>query len=307
VSLCLHLLALILVDPAIGDNYFTGEEKDPGQELDYYPSQPFLGPYEDFMDPPSISQNMNHSDMPLHQGMSQDLQQYWARSNPSCFDPQDPTLQSLAYYPLRIVAAEWVKYVAVMHTSLKHYEYSSNKLPSFLHELEKLNSDLRGLQGWRRRSLLSQQKVRSVIRLLKSRDELDVDVQSLILDYEFISNNIEDAGRRLESMLPVVTSLVQIVDARRSFAETANITRLTFLALVFIPLNFISSLFSMNPTNAPGSSHFWVYFVVAIPMTLLVFLVARPPRRQLQEIFNRFDTWRRRGTPFRPGESNAIA
>lgn len=282
----------------MGDNYFTREEKDVKQELDYYPSQPYLGPYEDFMDPPSISQGPKQAEKPLHQGMSQDLQQYWALSIPPCFDPKDPSLLSLSYYPLRIVAAEWVKYVAVMHTSLKHYEYSVNKLPSFLHELEKLNSDLRGLQGWRRRSLLSQQKVRSVIRLLMSRNEPNGDIQSLLLDYEFISTNIEDAGRRLESMLPVVTSLVQIVDARRSFAETANITRLTFLALVFIPLNFISSLFSMNPANAPGSSHFWVYFVVAMPVTLVVFLVARPPWTQLRAMLDWFRGFRIRRTPF---------
>lgn len=98
------------------------------------------------MDTPSISQGDKQAEKPLHQGMSQGLQQYWAFSIPLCFDPQDPSLISLAYYSLRIVVAEWVKYIAFMHTSLKHYEYSVNKLPSFLHELEKLYSDLRGLQ-----------------------------------------------------------------------------------------------------------------------------------------------------------------
>ena len=52
---------------------------------------------------------------------------------------------------------------------------------------------------------------------------------------------------------------------------------ITTLALVFVPLSFISSLFGMKDVNAPGGGLFWVYFAVAVPVTLLVYLVARPP------------------------------
>ncbi|CAN9416270.1 unnamed protein product [Alternaria alternata] len=117
------------------------------------------------------------------------------------------------------------------------------------------------------------------------------DVNLVLEDFEVINKNIEDAGRRLENMLPVVTSLVQIIDARQSLAETANISRLTVLALIFVPLSYISSLFSMNTTNMPGSSHFWVYFAVAIPVTLIVVLIARPPTRDgLRQILLRTRT-----------------
>jgi hypothetical protein len=46
-------------------------------------------------------------------------------------------------------------------------------------------------------------------------------------DYQVISTDIEDGGCRLENILPVVTSLAQIINARQSFAEAANISRLT--------------------------------------------------------------------------------
>jgi len=223
--------------------------------------------------------------MPLRKGMSYDLEQYWERNIPACFDPQNPTLQSIAFYPLRIVAAEWVKYVAVMHHCLKHYEYGNEGAT----ELERLERNLRELQSWRRRSMLSQQKVQSVLRLLRPRIASDLNdkpsLQNLMADFEFINAKIEDYGRRLESMLPVVASLVQIIDARRSFAETSNISRLTVLALVFVPLNYVSSLFSMNPINLPGSDRFWVYFVVAIPVTLLVFIIARFPSAEIRKFF----------------------
>jgi hypothetical protein len=45
----------------------------------------------------------------------------------------------------------------------------------------------------------------------------------------------------------------------------------------------------MNADNAPGSKHFWVYFVVAFPVTIIVFLVARPPQKDI----TRFWRWLR--------------
>lgn len=129
--------------------------------------------------------------------------------------------------------------------------------------------------------MISQKKVKTVIRHLEAHESPHVRhhsaVDRVLEDFQVISTDIEDAGRRLENMLPVVTSLVQIIDARQSFAETANISRLTILALVFVPLSYVSSLFSMNSENMPGSKGFWVYFAVAIPVTFVVFLIARPP------------------------------
>lgn len=215
--------------------------------------------------------------------MASEMIQYWRRATPSCFDPKDPTLESLAYYPLRVVAGEWVKYVAVMQHCIKMYEYRGDQLPN----LDQFNMDLRELQGWRRRSMVSQQKVRSIIRQLKARHMSGArgkaDIDFLIEDFEVISHNIKNAGKRLENMLPVVTSLVQIIDARQSFAETTNISRLTILALVFVPLSFVSSLFSMKDDVAPGAQGFWVYFAVAIPITTAVYLIARPPNKAVQK------------------------
>ena len=264
------------MDPPLGDTFFLGgDDESAGKEVKLK-LKPFLGPYEDFMEPPPFSQSWKVSQSAKSSGMLCDLIAYWERATPRCFDASDPSIQSLSYYPLRIVAAEWVKYVAVMQRCIKLYEYEGNQL-----DLEKFNMDLRELQGWRRRSMVSQQKIRAVIRHLKSHNPSDpeqcADVELVLGDFEVIHKDIEDAGRRLENMLPVVTSLVQIIDARQSFAETANISRLTVLALVFVPLTYISSLFSMNSENMPGSEGFWVYFAVAIPVTFLVFLVARPP------------------------------
>ncbi|PVI04776.1 hypothetical protein DM02DRAFT_668739 [Periconia macrospinosa] len=273
-------IALLLVDPPINNNLYPSGQKDKSGPRTEILLRPYLGSHEDFLDAPKFSSDWAElDDCPPRGGMATEIVQYWKRTVPPCFDPTNPTLESLAYYPLRIVAAEWVKYVAVMQHCIKMYEYRGDQLPN----LDQFNMDLRELQGWRRRSMVSQQKVRSVIRQLKARytveEKTQTDIDFLIEDFGVISVNIKNAGKRLENMLPVVTSLVQIIDARQSFAETTNISRLTILALVFVPLTFVSSLFSMKDDISPGASGFWVYFAVAVPITAVVYLVARPPTK----------------------------
>jgi hypothetical protein len=243
--------------------------------------------YEDFLDPPSFHAPIPKVSGPRRVALLDDLLYYWSVDTPPGFSTQDPYLLSLAYFSLKIVAGEWIKYVAVMSSSIKEYEYSKKEKRSFLEELEKLDTDLRALQSWRRRTMSTKQKLRTINRMLKvyRSTQYPTDaLASLIEDYEHLSYNVQDCGDRLENMLPTVTSLVQIVDSRRSFAETANISRLTILALVFVPLSFISSLFSMNERLAPGGPHFWIYFAVAIPVLMIVALAAKPPFRQLRRL-----------------------
>ena len=101
----------------------------------------------------------------------------------------------------------------------------------------------------------------------------------LIEDYEHIASTIEIYDRRLDATVPIVTSLIQIIDSQRSLQETANITRLTYLALVFVPLTFVASLFSMNDKITSSAQYFWRYFAVAIPVCALVLFIARLPQR----------------------------
>jgi Mg2+ and Co2+ transporter CorA len=103
----------------------------------------------------------------------------------------------------------------------------------------------------------------------------------LIEDYEHIASLNHMFSLRLNGTVSVVTSLIQIIDSKRSLMETTNLSRLTYLALVFVPLTFVSSLFSMNGNLASAAQTFWIYFAVAIPMCVLVFLIARPPKKIL--------------------------
>jgi len=260
---------LILVDSPNSDRYTSPEKQI------ILPSQPFQGGYEDFSRRSSFLEP--DSGYPGRVSLLEDLVYYWEKDTPPSFDQTQPSLLALSYYPLKVAAAEWVNYVAVMSHSIKQYEYSTDA-PAEKHGLSRIDSDLRSLEIWGRRCLQTSDKLQSTIEFIRQRTEglSGLEEYSLIIrDFNHISAAVETYGHRLEIMVPVVTSVLQIADTRRSLREAANVTRLTNLALLFVPLSFVASLFSMN--GGVSRHDLAIYAAVAIPMCVVVFLIARLP------------------------------
>jgi Mg2+ and Co2+ transporter CorA len=77
-----------------------------------------------------------------------------------------------------------------------------------------------------------------------------------------------------EKLMNVITTLANLMETEKSLADSKSLARLTVLGFFFIPLSFIATIFSMGGDFLAGQSKFWVYFVVSVPLTLLVFVVA---------------------------------
>ncbi|KAF2825393.1 hypothetical protein CC86DRAFT_446724 [Ophiobolus disseminans] len=272
-------VCIILTDPEMDHQYTPG--RNFGRLPVKIPSTPFLGGCEAFQTSNEREYDLKGQSGATKRGMLEDLVQYWTVSAPSMFDPCNPTLRAMAYYPLKIVAAEWVNYIAVMAFSLKAYELSMKPSSNLSDELIKLNFNLRNLQTWRRRVLSTQGKLRQAVRFIYRRQAVNgasENWDALWEDYQFIIAEIDNHGQRLEAMIPVVTSAVQLVESRRSLIATTNVSRLTVLALIFIPLTYVASIFSMSEQFGPGGSKFWVYFTVSVPITAIVVGIANPPK-----------------------------
>ena len=277
---------MILVDPPITKNYIEYEKGSSKKRRITIPTQLFQGGYEDFQAPQSYHEETGAQLKLSGWSMLDDLVHYWTNSLPPGLNVAEASVLSISYYPFRIIAAEWVKYVEVMSLSVKQYEYQIDDIPDLV-QLERFDSDLKALQSWRRRTVSTRHKLDNIILFITdARNAFDSQISELLLgDYKYLATEVDRYGRLLQSMLLVVTSLVQIVDSRRSFAETANISRLTYLALAFVPLSFVSSLFSMSGDLAPGGHNFWFYFAVAIPLMLIVFALARAPLDKLKVLW----------------------
>lgn len=213
--------------------------------------------------------------------MLDELIHYWTHDTPPTFTVSSPTLQAFSYYPLKIVAGEWVNYIFVLGMSLREYELSTSLSGDLVAELSKLNINLRVLQGWRRRILSTQATLRRAVRFVQTHQltekSSDEDWDALAEDSSFLLTSVSEHGEKLEAMVPLVTSAAALIESQRSLTEAANVTRLTVLALVFIPLSYVATLFSMADRFGPGESLFWVYFATAVPLALVVGIVAKMP------------------------------
>ncbi|OAG37291.1 hypothetical protein AYO21_08476 [Fonsecaea monophora] len=213
------------------------------------------------LDPPSASTSL-----------VQILRDCFVESLPT-FEHAKPSVLDLAYYPLRIVVGEWMLYSQVMARYLAHYEYSFKDIELVLRGER---DDMIELQKWRHRAIQSQFKIQSTRRfvaycLARSPAEKERGPWDLILnDLDHLSTKIEVYGQSMERMVSVVTSMFQLIDSRRSIAEAINVRRLTIVALVFVPLSWVASLFSMTDDFAPGQSRFWLYFAVAVPLCVAI-------------------------------------
>lgn len=254
-------------------------------------AQLFQSGYEDFTFPKFKSTVTTHNNKraSYQLGMFDDLITYWTCEVPQAFDWEQPTTVQLSQYALSIIAAEWVNYETLVNVTAKELEYTIPNSPNIYLEMDRLNSDLKSLQSWLRRSSATQIKLQSVIDLIQSEKRDGEPWESLLDDYQHLLDSVQRYGRRLENMLPMVASFVQIIDTRRSFTETANISRLTYLAVIFVPLSYVTGLFSMNPDVGPGGAHFWVYFAVALPLALVVFFIARPPVIGVRSLLGRLN------------------
>jgi hypothetical protein len=65
-------------------------------------------------------------------------------------------------------------------------------------------------------------------------------------DLQECSNQIDEILRRLQTASLSLTSNMALLDSRRSIAEAQNVTRLTELAFLFIPMTFAATLLGMQ-------------------------------------------------------------
>lgn len=251
---------------------------------------PLHGGYEEFQLPNRRCEGLKPALNRKVRGSLLHELRYYFEEHPPGFQFDNPSLLSLCYYPIRIALGEWMMYDHLMSRFVKHYEYSLQDIHSRLHDPE-----IQDLQRWRRRSKQTIHKLDLTKRYVTCwmGKEPDMEPWKIILDdVSHITSQITQYAHSLEQMVPVATSMVQLLDSRRSIEEAVNVRRLTFIALVFIPLSWAASLFSMADDFVPGAAHFWVYFAVSLPLAVGVlswsYLLARPQglRTELGYFFN---------------------
>ena len=207
--------------------------------------------------------------------------------------PRRSILDDIAWYWMNVASAEQIASVqkdAAMSSIFLKKIVASNcnvllefvwaKLSEFERELAKLEGTklnhlaetLADVNLFRRRLSWYYDEVEMSLRSVG----IPIDVQSNDDGKELLSvlSRLQGYKEKVKSLTPIVTGMLSVRQADISMQETRLVSKLTLVALVFIPLSFTSSIFSMGGGFLPGSSLFWVYFAVALPITLVILALA---------------------------------
>jgi hypothetical protein len=98
----------------------------------------------------------------------------------------------------------------------------------------------------------------------------------LTLRSDFLSllDSLDTIQTRTQNIISLATTIISIEENKRAMQMNVNLVRVTYLAVVFVPMAFVSSFFSMTPNLKDLEQTFWVYFAVAMPLTMICLVVA---------------------------------
>ncbi|KAL8936621.1 MAG: hypothetical protein Q9216_004836 [Gyalolechia sp. 2 TL-2023] len=186
--------------------------------------------------------------------------------------------RALFQKPLCIVSSEWLTLVRYANTRLSQLEWEIED-PYLRHRHKDLSSTLDKIHSWRRRFPIYKSLVSEALNKVIRRQGFPGAIHNSLIvlekDFEIILSELGDLHERAERIISVVTAVMSIDESKKALQQDRGIARLTYLAVTFVPLSFVSSFFSMTEDITKLRQTFWVYFSVAVPVTLMALIVVR--------------------------------
>jgi len=156
---------------------------------------------------------------------------------------------------LRLASAEWLTMSQYIKTRLSQIDWEITHPKEFLTQTQ-IDIILNKLHTWRRlvpqyREMITETQTRlfkspAVPAGRHSRPSLHTyntsdpsPLDPFRVEFDLVLSQMEEYERRIDRLTTVVTSAISIVDSRR-------VERLTLLAMLFVPLSLVGTLFSMS-------------------------------------------------------------
>lgn len=179
---------------------------------------------------------------------------------------------------LMIVCAEWYTLVKYAQTRLAQLEWEIEN-PELQGENGGLQVTIKKLHSWRRRFPIFGTLISEVLEKVVKRETFasgpENHIQDLQKDFEILQSTNQNLQVRADRIMAVVTAVMSIEESKKAFEQNRSLARLTWLAITFAPLSFITSLFSMNSDLSTLVATFKTYFAVALPLTAMVLFLTR--------------------------------
>jgi Mg2+ and Co2+ transporter CorA len=113
----------------------------------------------------------------------------------------------------------------------------------------------------------------------------------LARDFEFLIHRSQVLTAMCNRQIQILLSAVALNESKNAIAQTEAMRKLALLAFIFLPLIFTSAFFSTNlgsfndPQSSPG---IWIWFVVSVPLVILVFFTMTWKENPMERVFAKF-------------------
>ncbi|KAG5762758.1 hypothetical protein H9Q72_009158 [Fusarium xylarioides] len=228
--------------------------------------------------------------------------------------PQKTSLQNLRTLMqpiLYLTCAEWLIICQYIKSRLGQIEWELSNPGKFYNDTQIIDKSLERLHTWRRhipfyREILTETlqsagttpedlrhpnnaankdscHVHSKSTGVSSPHELTQMIfpEDVTPDIEEVIGQMSELQERTDRLTAMVVAAISIADSHRSLEENSNVARLTWLATIFIPLSFVTGLFSMQEDIAKLRVTFGWYFACAIPVTVLTLSIVVIAKHQV--------------------------
>ncbi|PVI03756.1 hypothetical protein DM02DRAFT_612052 [Periconia macrospinosa] len=234
-------------------------------------NEPFQDGYVDFIPLRSPDQVANKPGHP-HDSMRHDLIHYFQNHSDLIQQDEWKTPGTSSVFVRKIVAAHYLQLI----------DYIKAMLPSL--ELRLTTAWVEEQEQWKSLQTISR-------RCGNYRDDIEDTLLSLGYpletpqsrgythwtdsqkDFQYIYFRLKILKERADTLMQSMTGLASIAGNRQNLEEAKRVKRLNLLALLFIPLAYTSSLFSMQDNYAPGKDQFWLYWVSALSVVGITLIV----------------------------------
>ena len=190
--------------------------------------------------------------------------------------------KAFALPALKLVLSDWHNVIRYMTAQISLIEWQI-ELPDWGQSARFVDDKImRRLHPWRRNISLYRAMVTDAMHRLYQEQTTPQPgpthrgsgLQSLSADFQLILEDIDSIQTHIAQLVSVATAFQSLDESRRAMDQNNNVARLTYLATLFIPLSFVSGFLSMVPDVTALKRTFWVFFVIAIPLTIVALLTA---------------------------------
>ncbi|KIW31912.1 uncharacterized protein PV07_03499 [Cladophialophora immunda] len=272
---------LILVDPPVGQFIKIGKAAE--KEIRPCQSSLYQGGYVDISPFPcalDLDRDWESQPGPTRESLFDDILFYWNHMDrfpnlhSSILESPAGFFDGASFFLKSIIAANWMQFLVYFDEIIDRLEYSLARAD--INALDGVENHLVDVTHWHRRCWKSCEQVEHAIHALQPQQRSSPTAGSAftgIDDFVYIHRKLCALTERCQRLSLSLTHVISVIQSRQASEEAHSLKILTLLGMLFVPLTFLSGIFSMSGDFLPGERSFWIYIVVSIPAVIMVFLV----------------------------------